>query len=175
MKNRLPYSPIHSEEWLESYFKANYYKRPYDRFSWWRSYVSKTKPLPSRAPLRDKILNGDFDFGPYKFEAEVVEHRLNKKYLELFEEQGRYIEETSLDRSRRKRLLEDYETDEAKKIQGIIKEISELIGVSKEEIHEELTQFDDTLIEFYYYITEKYPRKNGIPYPQITKTNSPLT
>lgn len=164
MNTVLPYSPTHSEEWLEDYFKKNYYKRPYDRFSWWRSYISKTKPLHHRVPLRDRILNGDFDLGPYKFEAQVVEHRLNKKYLQFFQEQGRYVEETSLDRSRRKRLLEDFETDESKKLQGLIKEISQLIGISEEVVENELIQFKDTLIEFYYYITEKYPRSNGIAY-----------
>jgi len=149
MKVSLPHNPRHSTEWLEKYFKKNYYKKPYNRFHWWRSYVDKNKPLPNRSPLRDRILNGDFDFGPYKFEAEVVEHRINEKYIQYFDDQGRYVEETSLDRARRKRLLEDFEADE---------------GLTEEKVLDELEQFDDTLIEFYYHITEKYPRKNGIAY-----------
>lgn len=164
MKINLPYKPTHSEEWLEKYFKKNYYKRPYNRFHWWRNYVDKNKPLSDRSPLRDRILNGDFDFGPYKFEAEVVEHKLNKKYRAHFQDLGRYVEETSLDRARRKRLLEDYETDENRKLDLLAKGFSELIGLTKEKIFDELVEFEDTLIEFYYHITEKYPRKNGIAY-----------
>lgn len=164
MNISLPYKPMHSPEWLEKYFKKNYYKKPYNRFHWWRSYVEKKNPLSNRTPLRDRILNGDFDFGPYKLEAEVVEHRINQKYQELFNDQGKYVEETSLDRARRKRLLEDYEADEKRKLNDLAKSFNELIGLSKEQVLEELADHSDTLIEFYYHITEKYPRKNGIAY-----------
>jgi hypothetical protein len=164
MKVSLPHNPRHSTEWLEKYFKKNYYKKPYNRFHWWRSYVNKNNPLPNRSPLRDKILNGDFDFGPYKFEAEVVEHRINEKYVKYFNDQGRYVEEISLDRARRKRLLEDFEADESKKLDELAKGFSDLIGLTKEKVLDELEQYEDTLIEFYYHITEKYPRKNGIAY-----------
>ena len=164
MNISLPYNPTHPPEWLEKYFKKNYYKRPYNRFHWWRSYVEKKKPLSHRAHLRDRILNGDFDFGPYKFEAEVVEHKLNDKYVKYFDDRGRFVEEASLDRARRKRLLEDYEADEKRKLDELAKSFSILIGLSKQEILDELADYSDTLIEFYYHITEKYPRKNGIAY-----------
>ena len=86
-----PYTPIHSVEWLEDFFAKNYYKKPYDRFKWWRKYTSKTKPLSTRVPLADRILNGDFDIGSYGFEAELVEHTINDKYVELYNDQGRYV------------------------------------------------------------------------------------
>ncbi len=155
---------MHSVKWLEDYFKENYYKRPYNRFHWWRSYVDKNKPMSNRSPLRDRILNGDFGLASYKFEAEVVEHRMNERFAELYTDMGRYVEETSLDRARRKRLLEDYETDEKRKLNDLAKSFSDLIGLTKEKIFDELVDYNDTLIEFYYFITEKYPRKNGIAY-----------
>lgn len=164
MEIQLPFTPTHSKDWLEAYFKENYYKKPYDRFNWWRTFTIKNKPLSTKHPLRDKILNGDFDLGPYKFEAEIVEHIINKKYLEVYPDQGRFVEETSLDRARRKRLLKDYEDDENKKLSSLISEFKILIGLKEEEIENELSQFDSTLIEFYYYLTEKYPRKNRISY-----------
>lgn len=160
----LPYKPTHSVEWLEDFFAKNYYKKPYDRFKWWRKYTSKMKPLSNRCTLRDRILNGDFDIGSYRFEAELVEHTINKKYTELFNDQGRYVEETSLDRARRKRLLEDFDKDEARKLEELVKSLEELLPITKDEIWEELANYTDTLIEFYYYITEKNPRKNGISY-----------
>lgn len=164
MKIEKPYKPQHSVKWLEAYFKDNYYKRPYNRFHWWRSYVDKNKPMSSRSPLRDRILNGDFGLASYKFEAEVVEHRMNERFVELHDDMGRYVEETSLDRARRKRLLEDYEVDEKRKLDDLAKSFSDLIGLTKDKIFDELIEYNDTLIEFYYFITEKYPRKNGIAY-----------
>lgn len=164
MEISTPYRPSHKIEWLEDYFKDNFYKRPYNRFHWWRSYVEKNKPMDSRSPLRDRILNGDFELSSFKFEAEIVEHKMNKKFVELHEDMGRYVEETSLDRARRKRLLEDYEADEKRKLESLAKSFSELIGLAKDNILDELIEFNDTLIEFYYHITEKYPRKNGIEY-----------
>ena len=164
MKIDKPYTPTHSVKWLEDYFKDNYYKRPYNRFHWWRSYVDKNKPMSNRSPLRDRILNGDFGLASYKFEAEVGEHRMNERFVELYNDMGRYVEETSLDRARRKRLLEDYEADEKRKLNDLAKSFSDLIGLTKDKIFDELVDYNDTLIEFYYFITEKYPRKNGIVY-----------
>lgn len=160
----LPYSPIHTIEWLEDYFSKNYYKKPYDRFMWWRSYTSKTKPLPKQAPLKDKILNGDFDLGSFTYEVEVVEHRLNKRYTELINDPGRYVEESAVDKARRKRLKEDFEKDENKKLDDLAREFSYLLGITKNQVFDELIEFNGTLIEFYKFITKKYPRTNGIPY-----------
>ena len=160
----LPYRPSHSMEWLEEYFSKNYFKKPYDRFMWWRSYTTKTKPLHTRAPLHEKILNGDYDLGSFKYEVEVVEHRLNVKYTEFFQDQGRYVEQAALDRARRKRLLEDFEKDENRKIQELKSQFSNLIGESEETVEQELMEFDGDLIDFFYYIIEKFPRKNGFPY-----------
>lgn len=164
MNVTLPYKPIHSQEWLEKYFSKNFYKKPYDRFMWWRSYTAKNHPLHKRSTLQDKILNGDFDLSSFAYEVEVVEHRLNKRYVELFNDPGRYVDEAAVDRARRKRLLEDFEKDENKKLDQLYTEFSQLIGISKIDVEEELANFDGELIDFFFYITEKFPRKNGIPY-----------
>lgn len=155
----LPHTPEHTEQWLERYFKQNYYKKPYDRFKWWRGFVQKNKPLHSRVPLRDRILNGDFDLGSYKFEVELVEHRINKHYCEFYSDQGRYVEATSLDRSRRKRLLEDFEADESRKLKELSLQFSYLTGITEEEVLDEMADYTDTLIEFYFHITEKYSKE----------------
>jgi len=160
----LPHKPVHSVEWLEDFFAKNYYKKPYDRFSWWRKYTSINKPLSKRSPLRDRILNGDFDIGSYSFEAELVEHTINDKFIKNYNDQGKFVEETSLDRARRKRLLEDFKKDESRKLEELVKSFRDLLPITEEEIWEELANYNDTLIEFYYYITEKNPRKNKIPY-----------
>lgn len=164
MTASLPFKPAHSLEWLEEYFTKNFYKKPYDRFMWWRSYTPRNKPLPKRSPLIDKIKNGDFDFSSFWYEAEVVEHRLNTKYAMLINDPGRFEEETAVDKARRKRLLEDFQKDESKKLYELTNEFSKLIGISAKDVEDELADFDGELIEFFHYITKKFPRENGIPY-----------
>lgn len=160
MNIRLPYKPTHSVEWLEKHLSENYYKKSYDRFMWWRSYTTKKTPLTNRHPLRDRILNGDFDYGSFKYEAELVEHRMNEKYKELHNDSGRYVQETSLDRARRKRLLEDYEKDEAKKLEELKKAFTTYRWrLTRNQYDEEVLNFDgDELIDFYFYIEEKYSK-----------------
>lgn len=152
----LPYSPIHSQKWLDKFFSKNYYKKPYDRFMWWRSYTPKNKPLSPRASLKDKILNGDFDMASYKYEAEVVEHRMNEKYVQHMGDPGRFNEETSLDRARRKRLLEDFEKDENTKLQELKKQFLIFFKIKEDQYDQEVMNVDLDLIDFYYYIEEKY-------------------
>ena len=154
----LPHKPAHSVEWLEDFFTKNYYKKPYDRYKWWRKYTSKTKPLSNRCMLRDRILNGDFDIGSYRYEAELVEHTINKKYVELYKDLGKYVEESSLDRARRKRLLEDFDKDESRKLQELVRAFREIVHITEDKIWEELSDYKDTLIEFYYYIEDKYKK-----------------
>lgn len=151
-----PYTPTLTEKWLNNYLTTNYYKKSYDRFKWWRSYSNIKKALTPRHCLKDRIMNGDFEFGPYKFEAQVVEHRMNKKYLELKDDSGRYIEETSLDRSRRKRLLEDYEKDEASKLVELRTGFINEFRMTKDEYDIEVSLTEGTILEFYFDMLEKY-------------------
>jgi len=152
----LPYSPSHSLEWLEKFFEKDYYKKPYDRFMWWRSYSPKRRPLHPRSTLLDRILNGDFDLASYKYEIEAVEHKLNEKYVELFEDQGRYVEESSLDRARRKRLFDDFNKDETDKLSELKKQFLLTFKLTEDQYEQEIVSTDLELVDFYYFIEEKY-------------------
>jgi len=156
MIESLPYNPTHSVEWLENFFRKNYYKMPYNRFMWWRSYTTKSKPLTTRHPLKDRILNGDFSFSSYCYEAQIVEHRMNKKWRELRNDPGRYVEETSLDRSRRKRLLEDFTKDEQNKLEELESAFLSTFKITKEQYEDEIINADLELIDLYFFIEEKY-------------------
>lgn len=156
MINSAPYNPTLSEKWLNDYLTTNYYTKSYDRFKWWRSYSNKKKALTTRHCLKDRIMNGDFEFGPYKFEAQIVEHRMNKKYLELIGDSGRYVQETSLDRTRRKRLLEDYEKDEASKLLELRTGFINEFRMTKEDYDKEVSITNGTILEFYFDMVEKY-------------------
>ena len=154
----LPYNPVHSLEWLEKFFKKNYNKKPYDRFMWWRSYSPKFRPLHNRVPFRDRILNGDFDMAPYKFEAEIVEHRMNQKWLDGgYKDGAKFTEETSMDRARRKRLLEDFDKEETKRLEEIKKGFVNEFKMTKEQYDDEVVNSNaNSLIDFYYEMETKY-------------------
>lgn len=154
--NILPYKPTKSVKWLEEFFAKNYYKKPYDRFMWWRSYVPKNRPLHNKNYLRDKIVNGDFDIAPFIYEVELVEHRLNQKHKEIFPDTSKYLEVTSMDRARRKRLIEDAEKDEANKLSTLTKEFMKYYKLTKKQVEEEMLNSDGTLLEFFDYMHDKY-------------------
>lgn len=154
----LPYSPSHSMQWLEKFFKKHYFKKPYDRFMWWRSYTPKSKPLTNRHPFRDRIINGDLDMAPYRLEAEIVEHRMNEKWIEYgHKDTGRWNEETSVDRARRKRLLEDYDKEELKRLEEIKRGFVQTLKMSKEDYDVEVMRSSAAnLITFYDRMASKY-------------------
>ena len=154
-----PFKPLHTEEWLEKYFKKNFYKMPYNRFMWWKSYTPKNKPLPNTASFEQKVKNGDFDLSPYKFEAEIVEHRLRKKWFE-FRDTAEFLEAAAVDIARRKRLLEDHEKDEAKKLDAFFRGMSRTFKVERNVIEDYLDSFDgDTVQEFYTYLMKQLDDK----------------
>ena len=152
----LPYSPDNTLEWLEEYLTTNYFKKPYDRFMWWRNYTPRTKPLNNRKPLRERITNGDFDTSSFKYEAQVSEHKLNRMFVEAKGDMGVYSHNSALEINRRKRLMEDFTKDENKKLEDLYLAFRDNFGLSRKLYEEEILNWDGELVEFYDYIEKKY-------------------
>ena len=158
----LPFSPPLEKNWILRTLKKDYFKKPYDRFMWWRSYTLKNKPLDKKAPLRDRILNGDFDQGPFLLEIELAKHTINDKWLSNMTtngepDHGKFHGETSIDRARIKRLKEDFEKDETNKLETLKNEMTKLFRIDKETYDEEVVNTSASdLINFYYEMEEKY-------------------
>ena len=153
----LPYKPIHSVEWLEKYLKTNYYKKKYDRFMWWRSYTPRENPLPNNHPLRDRILNGDFDMGPFTFEIELTQHRMNEKFIQCKGYEDTYREAIQLDKARIKRLKEDRDKDEQKKLETLKRDFLREFKMTKKQYNREIAAYrGPDLINFYYRMQDKY-------------------
>ena len=131
-------------------------KLNYNQFRWWRMYDTKNKPLDKRQPLRDRILNGDYDFSHYWYQAAWVEHDLNDLEIECKDDVGLFVEKGAVLRARRKRLLEDFERDEKEKLEGLYNEFPKYFKISKDQVKEEMLKFSGSLIDFYYYIDDKY-------------------
>lgn len=151
------YNPPLTEEQLEKKF-SKLKKLKYNQFRWWRMYDNKNNPLHKHTPLIDRIKNGDFDYSHYIYQAMWCEHEMNKLYMSIGpEDMGRYVEESSLLRTRRKRLLEDFHKDEKEKMESIIREFSLAFRLPKNEIKVYMEEFGGTLEELYIKLEKKYP------------------
>lgn len=155
---KLPYSPTHSKAWLERYLKKNYFKKKYDRYMWWRSYTLRNKPLSNKHPLRDRILNGDFDLGPYIFEIELVEHRINEKSVD-HKHEDTFREAIQLDKARRKRLQEDRDKDEKAKLEELKRSFLNEFRMTKEQYDREVIKPNKDLISFYYKMEDRFGKR----------------
>jgi hypothetical protein len=74
-----------------------------------------------------------------------------------FEDMGRYVAETSLLRSRRKRLLEDHYKEEDNRLESIAIELAKNFKITKDEVKTLMGEFDGTLEELYIHLQQKYP------------------
>lgn len=156
------FNPVLSrKELLKEFSKLQ--KINYNQFRWWRMYQSKNKPLGNRQPLRDRILNGDFDFSHYWFQAAWVEHDLNDLEIECNGDAGLYVEKGRMMRARRKRLLEDFEKDEHEKLTFLYNEFPKYFRISKDQVKEEMSEWSGSLINFYYHLDENYKIVNQLP------------
>jgi|TARA_B100000035_G_scaffold209696_1_gene179390 hypothetical protein len=153
-----------SRKWLEKKLAERYFKKPYDRFMWWRSYTPKTKPLGNKATFRDKILNGDYEQGPYLMEVELARHTMNDKYEACITRGGepdhsKFHQETSIDRARIKRLNEDYEKDESRKLDELRKGFVKEFKITPEEYDKEVLNTNGSVTDFYYEVEDKYGKR----------------
>lgn len=168
MNIQLPYTPKFSRTKIERNLSKNYFKKPYDRFMWWRAYTPKNKPLGSKAPLIDRLINGDYEMGPFLMEVELVYHTMNDKFISAVTTQGevdhgKYHSETSIDRARRKRLIEDHEKDENRKLSELKKEFVKVFKMDTAQYDEEVIKTNGDLVQFYYEMESKYGKYIKIP------------
>lgn len=137
----------------------------YNRFRWWRMYDSINTPLYHRKPLKDRILNGDFDYSHYEYQVMWCEYQLNGLWEECKPDISMYSEKSSVLRARRKRLMEDFIKDEEQRFQYLIKSFLEYFNCDKETLLNEMLNSSEDLIGFYYIMDEKYKHK-FTPYPK---------
>lgn len=132
-------------------------KLSYNKFRWWRMYDDPRKPLPNKSSFLDKILNGEYDYSHYSYQAQLCEHELNQMWLDCKSDMQLFNEKSSVLRARRKRLLGDFEKDENEKLKKIFKEFSKNFKVSDEELATTIERdFDGTLEELYHYMGVRF-------------------
>ena len=156
------FNPTLSRSRLKKEF-SKLQKLNYNQFRWWRMYDVKVKPLNKRQPLRDRILNGDYDFSHFWYQAAWIEHDLNDLQIECNGDDGLFVEKGAVLRARRKRLLEDFEKDEFDKLNSLHNEFPKYFRINKEQVKEEMEGFSGSLIDFYYHIDENFKIVNQFP------------
>ena len=160
------YTPTHTREQLLGTKLKGLRKLNYNPFTWWRMYESTNKPLSSRAHISDKIKNGDYDYPHWKYQAELCEHDLNDMWKKVAPDYAKWVEESSLMRARRKRLMEDHEKEENRKLEEIVKEFTKYYRVTKEEVVDMMLDWDGDLYGFYQFMDDRY-RIKPTPVPKF--------
>ncbi len=160
------YTPTHTREQLLGTKLKGLRKLNYNPFTWWRMYESTNKPLSSRAHISDKIKNGDYDYPHWKYQAELCEHDLNDMWKKMAPDYAKWVEESSLMRARRKRLMEDHEKEENRKLEEIVREITKYYRVTKEEVIDKMLDWEGDLYGFYQFMDDRYRIKPS-PVPKF--------
>lgn len=130
----------------------------YNRFMWWRRFEPYRKPLPNKTSLLDKIKNGDLEFSHFYWQALYTEIEMNEKRNECIDDQH-WIEQTRVDKQRRRRLYADFEKDEAEKLSTIRKQFPKEFRMTKEDYDDEILEFGGTLLQLYHHCEVKYGKK----------------
>ena len=130
----------------------------YNKFFWWRKYTSKTQPLPKSSSFLDRIKNGEFEFSHYYWQWKLSELEINSIYESYGNNRQRLLEENQVDLARRKRLIEDFEKDEAIKLETLKKGFLREFVMTREEYEEHIINFDGTTEEFYMYCLKTFDR-----------------
>jgi hypothetical protein len=123
----------------------------YNKFMWWRTHTDKVVPLGKRAPLKERILNGDFNPSSYFWQAQLSLYMAKDK-LDLTKHDTRYqIELCAVDFARHKRLMEDFEKEETSRMEALYSAFTDAYQITKEELEEKLLNFSGTILDFYHY------------------------
>jgi hypothetical protein len=104
--------------------------------------------------LNERIPNGDFEVSDYHWQA-MWETELEKQAINSEPNSDKRHEIRCMYGERRRRLNNDYEKDEAKILDEMYKAFKVELRMSREEVEDEMLNFDGDLAEFYQYIYVK--------------------
>jgi hypothetical protein len=137
---------------------STFRKNTYNRFYWWRRFQPRDT-LHKYRRLDERIPNGDFEVSDYHWQV-LWENELEKDAIGNERSVDKQHEIRCMFGERRRRLNNDYEKDEQKILDEMYKAFRMELRMSKDEVEDEMLNFDGTLSEFYYYIYNK-KKQNG--------------
>lgn len=129
----------------------------YNQFYWWRRFKMRETLHPLK-PLYDKIKNGDYDVSDYFYQAKYELELMEEKTAGIVNPAERH-EVMGLSMERYRRLISDYEKDEAKIMQQLKKDFKTVFQVSEEELYRYMEECDGDLICLYNTVKQDYISK----------------
>jgi hypothetical protein len=134
----------------------------YNQFMWWRRFASKVKPLPKGATFLQRIQNQEYEFSHYFWQWKLTELEINDLHVKYNGDIRKLLEKNSVDLARRKRLIEDFEKDEATRLKALRDGFLREFVMSREDYYLHIGNFDGTIEEFYMYCLKTFD-KSGKP------------
>ena len=132
---------------------ATFQRNTYNKFWWWRRFQPR-QTLHKYRRLDERIPNGDFEVSDYYWQLQY-EDVLEQEATDKEPNPDKKHEIRCMFGERRRRLSKDYEADEAKILDEMYKAFKNELGMKRDEVDDEMLNFDGTLAEFYYYLTNK--------------------
>jgi len=145
----------HLEEKLDHLFT-----KKYNRFQWWRRYHD-VQELEEKAPIMRKILNGDYDYPSYFYQAQHEVYRMSDEVEDMPYGEDR-IDRINLYMERYRRLMEDSHKEEDKRFNALKKRLSKEFKMTKEAVEDLMEDFDGTIEDLYLYLLNQKNEKSNL-------------
>ena len=136
---------------------ATFKKNTYNKFYWWRRFQPR-QTLHHYRRLDERVPNGDFEVSDYYWQLKY-EDVLEQADLANETNPDKQHEIRSLYGERKRRLTKDYEADETKILNEMYKAFWNEFRMKREQVEEEMLNFDGTLAEFISYIQSNQKSK----------------
>jgi len=135
-------------------------EKKYNRFQWWRRYHN-IQELDEKAPMRLKILNGDYEYPSYFYQGQHEVYRMSDEVNSMSYGEDR-IDRINLYMERYRRLMEDSHKEEDKRFNGLKKRLSREFKMTKEAIEDLMQDFDGTIDDLYLYLLNQKNEKSNL-------------
>ena len=144
---------VHSNETINKHI-SKLQPLKYNQFYWWRKFKDKS-PLLSKEAVHARIDNGDFDFSSYYWQAQYALIEMEEKTGHISDPGNRHDAQT-IYRECYRRLMNDYEKDEAQRLAEYKKTITNLFEIEDNDLEKKMEDYDGTLKELYILIKNNY-------------------
>jgi len=132
---------------------ATFQKNTYNKFWWWRRFQPR-QTLTKLHRLEQRVPNGDFEVSDYHWQL-LWENVLEQEAADKEPNPDKKHEIRCMFGERRRRLSKDYEADEAKILDEMYKAFWSEFRMKREQVEEEMLNFDGELAEFIVYLSSK--------------------
>jgi len=132
---------------------ATFQRNTYNKFWWWRRFQPR-QTLTKLHRLEQRVPNGDFEVSDYHWQL-LWENVLEQEATDKEPNPDKKHEIRCMFGERRRRLSKDYEADEAKILTDMYKAFWNEFRMTREQVEDEMINFDGDLAEFITYLSSK--------------------